>query len=43
MFGAINHFVDQLGLEGMEAAAKLFSSELRTNIFTPREVDEYNK
>ena len=43
MFRAINHFVEKLALEDIEAAAKLFDNKLQSTIFTPREVDEYNR
>ena len=43
VFRAINHFVEKLALEDIEAAAKLFDEKLETTLFTPREVDEYNK
>ena len=43
VFRAINHFIEKLALEDIEAAAKLFDKKLETTVFTPREVDEYNK
>ena len=43
MFRAINHFIEKLALEDIEAAAKLFHNKLQSTIFTPREVDEYNR
>ncbi len=39
----MNHFVTQLVLEDMEAAVKLFAVKLERTVFTPREVEEYNK
>ena len=43
VFEVMRHFIETLALEDIGAAAKMFPNRPQNLIFTPREVDEYNK
>ena len=47
LFTSLNFFLEHLALEGIHAAAKCFTSglsqESTCEVFTPQEVDEYNR
>lgn len=47
LFASMNFFLKHLALEGIHAAAKCFTSglseESTREVFTPQEVDEYNR
>ena len=43
LFDVLGHFFDDLARGNLEQAAELFPTSPLTNIFTPRERDDYNR
>ena len=43
LFASLNFFLEHLALEDIHAAAKCFTSGHSEAVFTPHEVDEYNR
>ena len=43
LFQAMQHFLSQVVMKDMEEVAKLFPHEPLTDVYTPKEKDEYNR